>query len=59
MLLINRTHKRRCRRKHLVDKDKDRLLRREFNALANDIAKLSNGQVGGDKILLLVDGRNV
>jgi len=40
--------------KDFVDKYEDGLLGSEFDALSDDVAELADGQVGGDKILLLV-----
>ena len=59
MLLIYRGHQRGCGGQHLVDEDKNGLLGRELDALANDIYKLTDGEVGRHQVLLLVDGRNV
>lgn len=59
MLLVDTAHERCSRRQDLVDEDEDGLLRRELDALADDIDKLSNSEVGGDEVLLLVDGRDV
>lgn len=54
MLLIDAAHESGRGRKHFVDKDEDGLLGRELDALPDDIAKLSDGQVRRDKILFLV-----
>ena len=59
MLLPARAHQGCSRWQHLIDEDKDGLLRRELDALANNIDKLADGEVGGDQVLLLVDGRDV
>ena len=59
MLLVNGAHQGRGRRQDLVDEDEDGLFGRELDALADDVDELADGQVGGDQILLLVDGRNV
>jgi len=45
--------------KHLVDEDEDGLLGGELDSLADDVDELTDGQIGGDKVLLLVDGRDV
>lgn len=45
--------------KHLVNEDEDGLLGGELDSLADDVDELTNGQIGGDKVLLLVDGRDV
>lgn len=36
---------------HLVDKDEDRLLRRQLDAFSNDVDELAYGQVGGNEVL--------
>ena len=59
MLLIDGAHERSSRWQDLVDEDEDGFLRRELDALANDIDELANSEVGRDKIFLLVDGCNV
>ena len=59
MLLVYRGHERRSRRQDLVDEDEDGLLRRQLNALANDVHELTDGEVGRNEILLLVDGGDV
>jgi len=59
VLLINATHEGCGRRKDLVDEDEDGLLGRQLDALADNIDELTDGQVGGDEVLLLVDGGNV
>ena len=38
----------------VVDKDEDGLLGRELDSLADDVDKLADSQVRGDKVLLLV-----
>jgi hypothetical protein len=42
-------------RQHVLDKDEDGLLRRELDALADDVDKLADGEVGRHQVLLLVD----
>lgn len=59
MLLVNRRHQRGGRWQHLVDEDEDGLLRTQLDALADHVDELAHGQVGGDQVLLLVDGRDV
>src|ERR1700744_5419927 len=59
VLLVYGAHQRGGRRQHLVDKDEDGLLGRQLDALADDVDELADGQVGGDEVLLLVDGGNV
>ena len=59
MLLVDGAHEGRSRWQDLVDEDEDGFFRRELDALANDIDKLADSQVGGDEVFLLVDGSNV
>jgi hypothetical protein len=59
MLLVNRGHQRGGRWQHLVDEDEDGLLGRKLDALADYINELTDSQVRGHQVLLLVDGRNV
>ena len=59
VLLINGRHQRGGRWQHLVDEDEDGLLGGELDALADDINELTNGQVRGHQVLLLVDRRDV
>ena len=59
MLLVDGAHQRGGRGQDLVDEDEDGLLRAELDALADDVDKLADGKVGGHKVLLLVDRRDV
>lgn len=59
MLLVDGGHERSGRRQDLVDEDEDGLLGRKLDALADHVDELAHGQVGGDQVLLLVDGRDV
>lgn len=59
MLFVDTTHKRRRRRKHLIDKDEDRLLGRQLDALSDDVHELTDGEICGDKVFLLIDGCDV
>ena len=59
MLLINRAHERSGRRQDLIDKDEDRLLGGQLDALADNINELTDGQVRRNKVLLLVDGSDI
>jgi hypothetical protein len=59
VLLIYRAHESGSRRQDLIDEDEDGLLRRQLDALADHVDELADGQVGGDQVLLLVDGRDV
>lgn len=59
MLLVNGRHQSRRRRKRIVHKDENRLFSAQFNALSNDVHKLSDGKIGGDEVLLLIQRRNV
>ena len=59
VFLIDAAHERGRRWQDLIDEDEDGLLRRELYALADDIDELTDGQVGWDEVLLLVDGGDV
>lgn len=59
VLLVYRAHKSGCGRQDLVDEDEDGLLGRQLNALADNVDELANGEVGGNQVLLLVDGRDI
>ena len=59
VLLVNTAHQRRRRRQDLIDEDENRLFWGELDALADDVDELADGEVGGDKIFLLVDGGDV
>jgi hypothetical protein len=59
VLLVDGGHQRGSRREDLIDEDEDGLLRRELDALADHVDKLSNCEVGGDQVLLLVDDSDV
>lgn len=59
VLLVDGGHERGGRRQDLVDEDEDGLLGRELDALADHVDELADGEVGGDQVLLLVDGRDV
>lgn len=59
VLLIYRAHESGGRRQDLINEDEDGLLRRQLDALADHVDELSDGQVGGYQVLLLVDGRDI
>lgn len=59
MLFVNTTHQRRGRRKHLIDKDEDRLFGRQLDALADYVHELADSEVCGDEVFLLIDGCDV
>jgi len=59
VLLIDTAHECSSGWQDLIDEDEDSLLRRELYALADNIDELTNGQIGWDEILLLVDSRNI
>ena len=59
VLLINRAHERSCRWQDFIDEDEDGLFRRELDALADNIDKLTDGEIGGYQVFLLVDSSNV
>jgi hypothetical protein len=59
VLLVYRAHERGCGRQDLINEDEDGLLRRQLNALADNVDELADGEVGGDQVLLLIDGCDV
>lgn len=59
VLLVDAAHKSGRGGKDLVDEDEDGLLGRQLDSLADDVDELANSQIGGDQVLLLVDGRDV
>jgi hypothetical protein len=59
VLFVDAAHERGSRRENLVHKDEDSLLGAELDALANNIYELTDGQICGDEILLLVDSSDV
>ncbi len=59
MLLIDRAHQRRSWWQDLINEDEDGLLRRQLDALTDDIDELAYGQVCRDKVLLFIDSSNV
>lgn len=59
VLFVYRAHKSGCGGQNLVDEDEDGLLRRQLNALADNVDELADGEVGRDQVLLLVDGCDV
>jgi hypothetical protein len=59
VLLVNGRHQRGGGWQHLIDEDEDRLLGGELDALADYVDELTDGQVRGHQVLLLVDRRDV
>ena len=59
VLLVDRAHQRSSRRQDLIDENEDGFLGTELDALADDVDELAHCKVGGDEVLLLVDGCNV
>ena len=59
MLLVYRAHESCGRRQDLIDEDEDGLLRRELDPLTDNVHELTDRQIRGDQVLLLVDGCNV
>lgn len=59
VLFVDTAHK--CSRwgQDLIDEDEDSLLWRKLDALADHIDELTDGEIGGDEVLLLVDGGDV
>lgn len=59
MLFVDAAHEGGGGGQDLVDEDEDGLLRRKLNALADHVDELSDSEVAGDQVLLLVDGGDV
>ena len=59
MLLVDAAHQSSSWWENFIDEDEDGLLWRELDALADDVDELTDGEVGGDEVFLLVDGGNV
>lgn len=59
MFLVDAAHESGRWGKHLVDEDEDGLLGGELDALADDVDELTDGQIGRNKVLLLVDRRDI
>ena len=59
VLLVNGAHERSCRWQDLIDEDKDGFLGRELDALADNIDKLTDSEIGGYQVFFLVDSSNV
>ena len=59
VLLVDGTHQRGARGQDLIDEDEDGLLGTKLDAFADDVDELADGQVGGDQVLLLVDGGDI
>ena len=59
MLLVDGAHEGGRRREDLIHEDEDGLLWRQFDAFADYVDELANGEIGRDKVLLLIDGSNV
>lgn len=59
VLLINARHQRRGWWQHLIHEDEDGLLRAQLDALPDHVHELTDRQIRGHEILLLVDGGDV
>lgn len=59
VLLVYRAHESGSGRQHLINENEDSLLGRQLNALADNVDELTNGEVGRNEVLLLVDGCDV
>ncbi len=59
MLFVDTAHECSSRWQDLIDEDEDGFLRRQLDALADDIDELADGEIAGHQVLLLVDGCNV
>ena len=59
MLIINATHEGCGWRKDFINEDEDGLLRRQLDPLSDDIDELTDSQICGDEVLLLIDGSDI
>lgn len=59
MLFVDAAHQSGSGWQYLVDEDEDGLLWRELDALADDVDELSDSEVGGDEVLLLIDSCDI
>jgi hypothetical protein len=55
VLFVDAAHESGSGRQNLIDEDEDGLLGRELDPLTNNVDELAYGQVGRNKILLLID----
>ena len=59
VFFVNAAHERGGGWQDLIDEDEDGLLGRELDALADHVDELTDGEIGRDEVLLLVDGRDI
>lgn len=59
MLLVDAAHQGSRGWQDLIDEDENGLLRGELDTLPDDVDELTDGQVRGHQILLLIDGGDV
>jgi len=59
VLVIDTAHEGGGGRENLIDEDKDCFLWAELDTLANNIDELTDGEICGDEVLLLIDSSNV
>jgi len=59
VFLVDGAHERSGGWQDFIDEDEDGLFWRELDALADDVDKLADSEVCWNKILLLIDGRNI
>lgn len=59
VFFVNAAHERGGGWQDLVDEDEDGLLGRQLDALADHVDELTDGEIGRDEVLLLVDGRDI
>lgn len=59
VFFIDAAHQGGSRGEHFVHEDEDSLLGRKLDTLANHVDKLTDREIGWDKVLLLVDSSNV
>ena len=59
VFFVNAAHERGGGWQDLIDVDEDGLLGRELDALADHVDEPTDGEIGRDEVLLLVDGRDI
>jgi len=59
VFLVDGAHESGGRWQDLLDEDEDGLLWRKLDSLADHVDELAYGEIGGNEILLLVDGGDV
>ena len=59
MFLVNGAHQSGSGREHLIDEDEDGFFGRKLDPLADHIDELTDGEIAGHQVLLLVDRGDV